>query len=174
MAHFAAHRGHQLATSFWDLTTAKTGKCIYLTATGGGANMPRMSPSGYTTWGGATESPLADWGLGFKYTASWRKGDHYLKFGVEHVRNLDVHYYWIPAYAAGGDTFDGFGTGQLQYNPDGSFAGVTQGEGWADFMLGTPSRVFGKRLGNRREQRATSTRATTTGSSMTTGRWVRT
>ena len=106
-----------------------------------------MSPSGYTGWGGATESPLADWGLGFKYTASWRKGDHYLKFGVEHVRNLDVHYYWIPPYAAGGDGFNGFATGQLQYNPDGSFAGVTEGEGWADFMLGTPSSVFGNVLG---------------------------
>ena len=113
----------------------------------GGANMPRMRPDGYTSWGGATESPLADWGLGFKYTASWRKGDHYLKFGVEHVRNLDVHYYWIPPYAAGGDTFNGFGTGQLQYNPDGTFAGVTYGEGWADFMLGTPSSVFGNVLG---------------------------
>lgn len=113
----------------------------------GGANMPRMSPSGYTGWGGATESPLADWGLGFKYTASWRKGDHYLKFGVEHVRNLDVHYYWIPPYAAGGDSFNGFATGQLQYNPDGSFAGVTEGEGWADLMLGTPSSVFGNVLG---------------------------
>ena len=113
----------------------------------GGANMPRMRPDGYTSWGGATESPLADWGLGFKYTASWRKGDHYLKFGVEHVRNLDVHYYWIPPYAAGGDTFNGFATGQLQYNPDGSFAGTTYGEGWADFMLGTPSSVFGNVLG---------------------------
>ena len=114
----------------------------------GGANMPRMSPSGYTSWGGATESPLADWGLGFKYTASWRKGDHYLKFGVEHVRNLDVHYYWIPAYAAGGDSFDGFSTGQLQYNADGSFAKTTTlGESWADFMLGTPSGVSGNIAG---------------------------
>ena len=113
----------------------------------GGANMPRLSPDGYTGWGGATESPLADWGLGFKYTASWRKGDHYLKFGFEHVRNLDVHYYWIPPYAAGYDTFNGFATGQLEYNPDGSFAGATYGEGWADFMLGTPSRVFGNITG---------------------------
>ena len=113
----------------------------------GGANMVGLRPDGYTGYGGATESPLSDWGLGFKYTASWRKGDHYLKFGFEHVRNLDAHYYYIPAYAGGRDNFNGYATGQLQYNPDGTSAGVTYGEGWADFMLGTSSSVFGNVLG---------------------------
>ena len=113
----------------------------------GGANMPRMRPSGYTGYGGATQSPLADWGLSFKYTASWRRGDHYLKFGVEHTRNLDVHYYWIPPYAAGGDTFDGYATGQIARNDDGSIAGASFGEGWADMLLGTPSAVTGNVLG---------------------------
>ncbi len=115
--------------------------------TRGGANMPRVRPSGYTGWGGSTHSPLSDWGMGYKYTASWRKGDHYLKFGIEHTRNLDVNYHWIPAYGSGGDSFDGFSTGQIVRDTDGSVAGATLGEGWADFMLGLPSSVSGNVLG---------------------------
>ena len=113
----------------------------------GGANMPGLSPSGYSGYRGATESPLSDWGLGFKYTASWRKGDHYLKFGFEHVRNLDAHYYYIPAYAGGSDSFDRYATGQILRNEAGKVVGASRGDGWADFTLGTPSRVFGNVLG---------------------------
>ena len=135
----------------------------------GGANMPRLQPDGYTRYRGGRESPLADWGLGFKYTASWRKGDHYLKFGFEHVRNLDVHYYYIPEYGNGSDTFNGYATGQLQYGPDGSYSGVTYGEGWADFLRERPPRSAATCWESARI-RATSTRVTTTGSSTTTGR----
>ena len=85
--------------------------------------------------------------MGYKYTASWRRGDHYLKFGVEHTRNLDVNYHWVPAYGSGGDTFDGFSSGQIIRDVDGSIAGATFGEGWADFMLGLPSGVSGNVLG---------------------------
>jgi hypothetical protein len=113
----------------------------------GGANMPGISPDGYTGWTGATESPLSDWGMGYKYTASWRRGDHYLKFGIEHTRNLDVNYRWIPPYQAGRDSYDGFATGQIVRNTDGSIAGSTFGEGWADFMLGVPSNVSGNNKG---------------------------
>ena len=113
----------------------------------GGANMPGISPTGYTGWTGATESPLEDWGMGYKYTASWRRGDHYLKFGIEHTRNLDVNYHWIPPYQAGRDSYDGFASGQIVRNPDGSIAGSTFGEGWADFMLGIPSNVSGNNQG---------------------------
>ena len=115
--------------------------------TRGGANMPRIRPTGYTGWGGSTHSPLSDWGMGYKYTASWRRGDHYLKFGIEHTRNLDVNYRWIPSYGSGGDTFDGFSSGQIIRDVDGSIAGATEGEGWADFMLGLPSGVSGNVLG---------------------------
>ena len=113
----------------------------------GGANMVGIRPTGYTPWNGATESPLPDWGLGFKYTASWRRGDHYLKFGIEHTRNLDVNYHFIPAYGFGRDNYDGFSTGQIQRNADGSIAGATFGESWADFYLGLPASIIGNNLG---------------------------
>ena len=115
--------------------------------TRGGANMPRVRPTGYTGWGGSTESPLSDWGMGYKYSASWRKGDHYLKFGIEHTRNMDVNYRWIPAYGSGGDSYDGYSTGQILRNPDATIAGASFGEGWADFMLGVPSSVSGNNEG---------------------------
>ena len=113
----------------------------------GPAGMPRISPTGYQGWRGGLESPLEDWGMGFKYTASWRRGDHYLKFGVEHNRNLDVNYRYTPAYANGTDSYDGFATGQIIRNPDDSVLGATFGEGWADFMMGLPSGVSGNVLG---------------------------
>ena len=47
----------------------------------------------------------------------------YLKFGIETTRNLDVNYRWIPAYGSGGDSFDGFSTGQIVRNPDGPLFG---------------------------------------------------
>jgi hypothetical protein len=115
--------------------------------TRGPGGMPRLSPTGYNGWRGAVESPLSDWGMGYKYTASWRRGDHYLKFGIEHTRNLDVNYRWIPPYQAGRDSYDGFATGQIVRNTDGSIAGSTFGEGWADFMLGVPSNVSGNNKG---------------------------
>ena len=113
----------------------------------GGANMTGISPTGYAGWSGASESLLSDWGMGYKYTASWRRGDHYLKFGIEHTRNLDVNYHRVPAYGGGRDSYDGFATGQIIRDTDGSVAGATFGEGWADFMLGLPSTVGGNVLG---------------------------
>ncbi len=112
------------------------------TTRGGGA-MPGISPTGYTGWTGAVQSPLSDWGMGYKYTASWRRGDHYLKFGIEHTRNLDVNYHYIPPFGGGRDSYDGFATGQIIRDVDGSVSGATFGEGWADFMLGIPSGVSG-------------------------------
>ena len=109
--------------------------------------MPGINPDGYNFWSGTAESPLSDWGLGFKYTASWRRGSHYLKFGVEHTRNLDVSYHFIPAYSLGRDWFDGYATGQITRDDEGNSRGATFGEPWADFMLGLPSRTRGNILG---------------------------
>ena len=113
----------------------------------GPGGLPRISPSGYNGWRGAVESPLADWGMGYKYTASWRRGDHYLKFGIEHTRNLDVHYNYVPPYGNGRDTFDGFATGQITRDAAGN-VGADFGEPWADFSLGLSSGVGGNILGN--------------------------
>ncbi len=113
----------------------------------GPGGMPGISLRGYTGWSGVAESPLGDWGLGFKYTASWRRGDHYLKFGVEHTRNLDVNYHWIAPYSGGRDQFDGFNTGQILRSEEGNLAGSSFGEPWADFMLGLPSLTRGNVLG---------------------------
>ncbi len=113
----------------------------------GSGGLPIIAPTGYPGWRGDFDQPLSDWGLGVKYTASWRRGDHYLKFGVEHSRNLDVQYRWIPAYGNGGDFYDGFATGQITRAPDGSSTGATFGEPWADLALGLPSLVNGNNLG---------------------------
>ena len=113
----------------------------------GPGGMPGIGLRGYTRWSGVAEQPLGDWGLSFKYTASWRRGDHYLKFGVEHTRNLDVNYHWIAPYSGGRDQFDGFNTGQILRSEEGNIAGSSFGEPWADFMLGLPSLTRGNVLG---------------------------
>ena len=98
-------------------------------------------------WSAPTEYPLADKGVSVKYTASWRKNDHYLKFGIEHTRNLDVTQPWFPIYGSGRDDFDGYSSGQIERNQAGSATGASFGEPWADFMLGLPSSVSGNNLG---------------------------
>ena len=113
----------------------------------GPGNMPGIVPIGYTGWRGTSEWPISDWGLGFKYAASWRRGNHYLKFGVEHTRNLDVKNNIIGAYSFGGDYFNGFGTGQISRDGEGNTTGASFGEPWADFMLGLPNFTSGNVLG---------------------------
>ena len=117
----------------------------------GPGGMPALSPTGYTGWRAAGVKPISDWGMGFKYTASWRRGDHYLKFGVDHSRNQDVRFHNVTAYSGGTDSFDGFASGQIIDIRDetGAITGTTSdfGEPWADFMLGLPSSVSGNTLG---------------------------
>ncbi len=113
----------------------------------GPANVPILSASGYAAWFGSAEYPLGDWGVGLKYTASWRRGDHYLKFGVEHNRNLETKHFFIPSYSNGGDLYNGFATGQILRNESGAICGASFGEPWADFMLGLPWLVYGNNQG---------------------------
>ena len=120
---------------------------FYADGSRGPGGMADISLEGYAGWRGQPVNDLADWGMRFKYTASWRRGSHYLKFGVEHTRNLDVNYHWIPAYSGGGDLFDGYATGQITRNEAGNINGATFGEPWADLMLGLPSGTRGNILG---------------------------
>ncbi len=114
----------------------------------GPGGLPRIEPSNYTGWRGTTVSPRTDWGWSAKYSASWRKGNHYLKFGIEHSRNLDVEGNRAIAYSGGRDQFDGYATGQIRRNEAGGVTGATFGEPWADFALGLPSSVTGNNQGN--------------------------
>ena len=116
----------------------------------GPGNMPGIffGNSNYTGWGGNGTSPLSDWGLGLKLTSSWRKGNHYFKFGFEHTRNLDVKFNFVGAYSNGGDLFNGFAAGQIQRDAEGSITGSSFGEPWADLMLGLPASTFGNVLGH--------------------------
>ena len=121
---------------------------FYADGSRGPGGMPGIGFRGvYSSWGESAESPLSDWGLGFKYTASWRRGSHYLKFGVEHTRNLDVRYHFIPAYSGGQDLFEGYQTGQILRDGEGAATGASFGEPWADFMLGLPAQTRGNILG---------------------------
>ena len=103
--------------------------------------------NGYDGWRGASELPVGDIGTGLKYTVSWRRGDHYLKFGIEHNRYLDVTFTENVPYAGGFDFYDGFATGQIRRAEDGSISGATFGQPWADFLLGLPAAVGGNNLG---------------------------
>ena len=113
----------------------------------GSGGLPRILLNGYESWAPWGERPLGDTGLGLKYTASWRKGDHYLKFGFEHTRELDVFNLSVSAYGRGGDFYDGFATGQIRRNEAGQITGAGRGEAWADFTLGVPFFVNGNNLG---------------------------
>ena len=86
---------------------------LYPDGSRGPGNVPGIYPRDYTAWEGATTQPLSDWGFSLKHTASWRRGDHYFKFGVEHTRNLDVNQSAILSYSGGGDNFEGYQTGQI-------------------------------------------------------------
>ena len=114
----------------------------------GPGGMPRIEPADYTGWRGGSATFAPDSGFGLKYSASWRKGDHYLKFGFEHTRNLDVQTNRVNSYSGGRDQFDGFASGQITRNEAGDITGATFGESWADFALGLPSSVSGNILGN--------------------------
>lgn len=113
----------------------------------GSGGLPRISPTGYQGWRAWGERPLGDQGLGLKYTASWRKGDHYLKLGVEHSRDLDVFDLSVSPYGCGADFYNGFATGQITRDAGGQTTGAGLGEPWADFMLGVPSVVTGNNQG---------------------------
>ncbi len=109
--------------------------------------LPTVTPSGYSQWLSAWNSDFGDKGLGLKYSVSWRKGNHYLKFGAEHTRNLDVTFSENLNYGAGEDLFDAYATGQILRDSDGTSTGSEPGESWADFMLGLPSWVVGNNRG---------------------------
>jgi outer membrane receptor protein involved in Fe transport len=98
-------------------------------------------------WGpGAVESPLADWGLDARYSLAWRKGNHYFKFGLSSMRNINVGYLYVPQ-GVGSSSFDGFATGQVVRNAAGAITGATQGDPFADFLLGASSAFSGNPLG---------------------------
>ena len=115
----------------------------------GPGGMPSIAASGYTQFGSYRSSTdtFSDWGLTAKYTASWRRDSHYLKLGLEHVRNLDVNDRRVRLYGRGQDNFDGFATGQILRDEDSNVTGASFGEPWADLMLGLPSFVTGNKLG---------------------------
>ncbi len=50
-------------------------------------------------------------------------------------------------YGGGQDLYDGYATGQILRNLDGTISGSDFGEPWADFMLGLPNWVVGNNLG---------------------------
>ena len=54
----------------------------------GAGGHPGIRVDGYERWNQAQHNRGGGWNLGFKYTASWRRGSHYLKFGFEHSRHL--------------------------------------------------------------------------------------
>ena len=95
----------------------------------------------------ASEWTVGDTGVGLKYTVSWRRGNHYLKFGIEHTRNLDVTSDEKTPYAGGFDFYNGRSAGQILRNDGGSISGATFGQPWADFLLGLPALVGGNNLG---------------------------
>ena len=101
----------------------------------GPADLPSIGISGYSNIQGQGEFDQGDWGFSIKETASWRKGDHYLKLGIETVRNMNVRLGWVRPGASIG--FNGYQTGQITYGPDGSITGSTFGQPYADFLLGT-------------------------------------
>ena len=103
--------------------------------------------SGYDGWRGASDWTVGDTGVGLKYTVSWRRGNHYLKFGIEHTRNLDVTSDEKVPYAGGFDFYNGRSAGQILRNDEGSIGGATFGQPWADFLLGLPAGVGGNNLG---------------------------
>ena len=106
---------------------------------------PGIQPQGYARWLTENNNRLSDWGLGFKYSVSWRQGKHYLKLGFEHSRNLDVDH--RAAARSGSDSLDGFATGQILRNSEGGITGASFGEPWADLVLGLPSTSQGNTLG---------------------------
>ncbi len=118
---------------------------FYADGSRGPGGLPSIGASGYTQWGAysGNTATFSDWGLSAKYTASWRRGAHYLKLGFEHVRNLDVQNRQVLLYGRGRDNFDGFATGQILRNQEGNVTGASLGEPWADLMLGLPSFVSG-------------------------------
>ena len=109
--------------------------------------LPTLSPRGYSSWFSAWNSGFGDKGFGLKYSLSGRRGNHYLKFGAEHTRNLDVTFSENLVYGGGQDLYDGYATGQILRNLDGTITGSDVGEPWADFMLGLPNWVVGNNLG---------------------------
>ena len=114
----------------------------------GPGGMPGVGITGYMSYGGGLEAPLSDTGIGAKYSASWRRGDHYLKLGFEHVRNLDVNFRWIPSFGGGSQAHDGYATGQTTRDPDtGEITGASFGDPWADFILGASSTANGNLQG---------------------------
>ncbi len=118
----------------------------------GTGGMPPLGAAGYPGWStGWRFWTLDDWGVDLKYSASWKKGNHYLKLGFAHTRNLDVKQYFTAPYNAffssGGDNFDGYSTGQITQADNGGITGSTFGEPWADLMLGLPSRSGGNMAG---------------------------
>ncbi len=113
----------------------------------GPGGLPHVAVGPYAHWQGARSTTFSDWGLGFKYTASWRKNDHYLKLGFEHRRNLDATVGGVFSYSAGQDRFDGFATGQIVRDAEDNIAGSTFGEIWADLMLGLPQSTTGDKTG---------------------------
>ena len=106
---------------------------------------PGIFLSGYSGWNQGGHGSLSDWGMGFKYSTSWRRGSHYLKFGFEHTRNLDVDYRTISR--TGVDFFQGFLTGQIRRDAEGRATGSSFGDGWAELVMGLPTVSRGNSLG---------------------------
>jgi len=77
---------------------------------------------------------------------TWRKGEHYLKWGFSMMRDLDVGYLYVPQ-GVGSTGFDGYATGQTIRNASGAITGATFGDPFADFLLGAASSFNGNPLG---------------------------
>ena len=106
----------------------------------GPGGLPSIRVSGYASYSGYGAEELGDWGLNFKDTISWNRGNHYLKLGFEHMRSLDIRNRWVPQGSAS-TSFDGFSSGEI------TPTGVNFGQPFADFLLGTAASVSANVLG---------------------------
>jgi hypothetical protein len=116
---------------------------VQLVAPDGGrgpGGMPGVSITGYTGYSGYGSEILGDWGMNFKDTVAFKRGNHYLKAGFEHMRVYNIRNRWVPEGSAS-NTFDGYQTGQI------ATGGSTFGQPFADFLLGASSSVSANILG---------------------------
>ena len=111
----------------------------------GPVGLPTIRPEGYSRYEMYWCCENSGHGVDFKETVSWSKGDHYLKFGFENLRQYNSGSRWVAGTAR--NDFDGFSTGEITRDGDGNITGSAMGQPFADFLLGTASGSSGNVLG---------------------------
>ena len=112
----------------------------------GPGGLPDIRIEGYGRINGETDGRRQDRGLNLKDTLAWQEGNHYLKFGFEHIRYYDNQLRWVPSGSAS-NRFNGYITGQILQDGAGNVTGSTRGQPFADFLLGASSSVSANILG---------------------------